>query len=108
MLRMSVDRSTFRPVLGDAVRLDAADTRHLNRLYELGLTSWLPTESVANGVYYRVRRGTRLLAAAGTHVISPTYGIAAVGNVYTNRDHRGQGLAQVGTKALAAHLFSLV
>jgi len=105
---MAVDRSTFRPVLGDAVRLDAADTRHLNRLYELGLTSWLPTESVANGVYYGVRRGTRLLAAAGTHVISPTYGIAAVGNVYTNRDHRGQGLAKVVTSAVTAELLSMV
>lgn len=108
MLRMAVDRSTFRPVLGEAVRLDAADTRHLNRLYELGLTSWLPTESVASGVYYGVRRGTRLIAAAGTHVISPTYGIAAVGNVYTHRDHRGQGLAKVVTSAVTAELLRSV
>ena len=35
MVRMVVDRATFRPVLGDAVRLDVGDTRHLNRLYEL-------------------------------------------------------------------------
>ena len=72
-------------------RLDVRDTRHLNRLYELGLTSWLPAESVAAGIYYGIRRGTRLVAAAGTHVISPTYGLAAVGNVYTSRDYRGQG-----------------
>jgi GNAT superfamily N-acetyltransferase len=108
MLRMVVDRETFRPVIGDAVRLDAGDTRHLNRLYELGLTSWLPTESVASGVYYGVRRGTRLIAAAGTHVISPTYGIAAVGNVYTHRDHRGQGLAKVVTSAVTAALLETV
>jgi RimJ/RimL family protein N-acetyltransferase len=108
MLRMAVDRESFRPVIGDAVRLDAGDTRHLNRLYELGLTSWLPTESVASGVYYGVRRGTRLIAAAGTHVISPTYGIAAVGNVYTHRDHRGQGLAKVVTSAVTAALLETV
>jgi ribosomal protein S18 acetylase RimI-like enzyme len=108
MVRMAVDRGTFRPVVGDAVRLDAADTRHLNRLYELGLTSWLPTEAVASGVYYGVRRGTRLIAAAGTHVISPTYGIAAVGNVYTHRDHRGQGLAKVVTSAVTAELLRTV
>jgi ribosomal protein S18 acetylase RimI-like enzyme len=108
MVRMVVDRSTFRPVLGEAVRLDVADTRHLNRLYELGLTAWLPTESVASGVYYGVRRGTRLIAAAGTHVISPTYGIAAVGNVYTHRDHRGHGLAKVVTSAVTAELLRTV
>jgi ribosomal protein S18 acetylase RimI-like enzyme len=108
MVRMVVDRATFHPVVGEAVRLDAADTRHLNRLYELGLTSWLPTEAVASGVYYGVRRGTRLIAAAGTHVISPTYGIAAVGNVYTHRDHRGHGLAKVVTSAVTAELLRSV
>jgi ribosomal protein S18 acetylase RimI-like enzyme len=108
MVRMAVSRETFRPVLGDAVRLDAADTRHLNRLYELGLTAWLPTEAVASGVYYGVRRGARLIAAAGTHVISPTYGIAAVGNVFTHRDHRGQGLAKVVTSAVTAELLRSV
>ena len=91
MVRMGVDRAAFRPALGAAVRLDAGDTRHLNRLYELGLTSWLPPESVAARRLLRRPRGTRLIAAAGTHVISPTYGLAAVGNVYTNRDYRGQG-----------------
>lgn len=108
MVRMSVDRAGFRPVLGDAVRLDAADTRHLNRLYELGLTAWLPSEAVAAGIYYGVRRGTRLIAAAGTHVISPMYGLAAVGNVYTHRDHRGQGLAKVVTSAVTAELLRSV
>jgi ribosomal protein S18 acetylase RimI-like enzyme len=108
MVRMAVDRATFRPLLGGAVRLDAADTRHLNRLYELGLTSWLPSEAVASGVYYGVRRGTRLIAAAGTHAISPTYRIAAVGNVYTHRDYRGQGLAKVVTSAVTAELLRTV
>ena len=32
-----------------------------------------------------IRRGTRLIAAAGTHVISPQWGVAAVGNVFTHR-----------------------
>ena len=97
MLRMWVDRASFIPVPGFGVsRLDGADTRHLNRLYELGITQWLPAESVSSGVYYGVRRGGRLVAAAGTHVISRQYGIAAVGNVFTARDARGQGLGQAG------------
>jgi RimJ/RimL family protein N-acetyltransferase len=104
MVRMWVDRESFRPVLGEAVRLDVADTRHLNRLYELGVTSWLPAEAVASGVYYGVRRGTRLVAAAGTHVISRRYGLAAVGNVFTQREMRGQGFAKMVTSAVTAEL----
>jgi ribosomal protein S18 acetylase RimI-like enzyme len=108
MVRMWVDRSTFTPVVGEAVRLDAADTRHLNRLYELGLTAWLPAESIASGVYYGVRRGGRLVAAAGTHVVSPMYGMAAVGNVFTHRDMRGRGFAKSVTSAVTAELLETV
>jgi ribosomal protein S18 acetylase RimI-like enzyme len=108
MMRMHVDRDAFRPVLGDAVRLDQGDTRHLNRLYELGLNSFLPAEAVAAGIYYGVRRGTRLIAAAGTHVISRQFGIAAVGNVYTNREYRGQGFGKVVTSAVTADLLQEV
>jgi GNAT superfamily N-acetyltransferase len=108
MVRMAVDRVSFTPVVGDAVRLDQADTQHLNRLYELGQNAYLPREAVAAGVYYGVRRGTRLIAAAGTHVISPMYGIAAVGNVYTHREYRGQGLAKVVTSAVTSELLQTV
>ena len=108
MVRMSVDNESFRPLLGDAVRLDQGDTRHLNRLYELGLTAWLPQEAVATGVYFGVRRGTRLIAAAGTHVVSPMFGIAALGNVFTDREHRGQGLAKIVTSAVTAELLRTV
>jgi len=108
MVRMAVDRATFRPVLGDVVRLDQGDTGHLNRLYQLGVTAYLPQEAVATGLYYGVRRGTRLIAAAGTHVVSPQYGIAAVGNVYTDREYRGQGLAKTVTSAVTSELLRTV
>jgi ribosomal protein S18 acetylase RimI-like enzyme len=104
MVRMVVERATFQPALGDSVRLDQGDTQHLNRLYQLGITSYLPQRAVAAGIYYGVRRGTRLIAAAGTHVISPQQGIAAVGNVYTQREYRGQGLAKVVTSAVTDDL----
>lgn len=104
MVRMAVDASTFHPLIGEAVRLDQGDTRHLNRLYQLGFGSDLPEQAVAAGVYYGVRRGTRLIAAAGTHVIGPQVGIAAVGNVYTHREYRGQGLAKIATSAVTAEL----
>ena len=42
----------------------------LNRLYQLGFASWLPSSAIAEGVYYGIRVGGRLVAAAGTHVVS--------------------------------------
>jgi ribosomal protein S18 acetylase RimI-like enzyme len=104
MVRMAVGRDSFRPVPGEAVRLDRGDTRHLNRLYGLGVAANLPEAAVAAGTYYGVRRGTRLIAAAGTHVISRQYGVAAVGNVFTHREYRGQGFAKVVTSAVTAEL----
>jgi ribosomal protein S18 acetylase RimI-like enzyme len=104
MVRMVVGREGFRPVLGEAVRLDQGDTGHLNRLYQLGFNAYLPEKAVDAGIYYGIRRGTRLIAAAGTHVVSPQWGVAAVGNVYTDREYRGQGLAKVVTSAVTADL----
>ena len=104
MVRMVVEPGSFEPVVGDAVRLDQGDTGHLNRLYQLGLNAYLPEQAVASGVYYGIRRGTRLIAAAGTHVISPQWGVAAVGNVFTHREYRGQGLGKVVTSAVTADL----
>jgi ribosomal protein S18 acetylase RimI-like enzyme len=104
MVRMWVDRTNFRGFQGVAVRLTVADIGDLNRLYDLGLTSWLPTESVARGVYYGVRVGGRLVAAAGTHVITRDQRLAAVGNVLTHRDFRNRGYAKVATSAVTAEL----
>jgi ribosomal protein S18 acetylase RimI-like enzyme len=104
MVRMWVDRASFRPVPAAATRLVPNDIGELNRLYDLGLTSWLPAESVSNGVYYGLRVNGRLVAAAGTHVISREMRLAAVGNVLTHRDHRNRGYAKVVTGAVTADL----
>ena len=104
MSRMFVNRQLFRPVLGPALRLSPIDIVDLNRLYGLGFTGWLPAELVAQGVYYGVRVAGRLVAAAGTHVISPEGKLAAVGNVMTHADHRGRGFAKVTTSAVTQEL----
>jgi ribosomal protein S18 acetylase RimI-like enzyme len=104
MIRMWVDRASFRPAHGLAVRLTVADIGELNRLYDLGLTSWLPSESVARGVYYGVRVGGKLVAAAGTHVITRDQRLAAVGNVLTHREYRNRGYAKIATTAVTEEL----
>ncbi len=104
MVRMWVDRASFRPAPPSAVRLVPADVGDLNRLYDFGLGSWLPSEALANGVYYGIRVNGQLVAAAGTHVISRVMGLAAVGNVLTHREHQGRGYAKVVTGAVTQDL----
>lgn len=108
LLRMAVDRGSFRPSAGGAERLSPADIGDLNRLYQLGLGGGFPASILDDGVYYGVRIGGRLVAAAGTHVISETEGIGVVGNVLTHADHRGQGHAQAVTSAVTAELLGRV
>ena len=108
MLRMAVDRSSFAPFAGGAVRLGAADIDDLNRLYQLGFRGGFPTTILDEGVYYGVRVGGRLVAAAGTHAVNPTERIAVVGNVMTHVDFRGHGYAKMVTGAVTADLLERV
>jgi ribosomal protein S18 acetylase RimI-like enzyme len=105
MIRMVATRATFRPhAEGGATRLLPVEITDLNRLYGLGFTSWLPSDSIATGVYYGVRVNGRLVAAAGTHVISREARLAAVGNVMTAPDFRGKGFAKLATSAVTDEL----
>ena len=104
MLRMWVNRQMFKPVLGPSMRLSPVDIVDLNRLYGLGFSGWLPAEAIGRGVYYGVRIAGRLIAAAGTHVISPEGKLAAVGNVMTHVDFRGRGFARLTTSAVTQEL----
>ena len=104
MVRMWVDRQHFHPFPADTRRLLPTEIGDLNRLYQLGFASWLPSSAIADGVYCGVRVGRRLVSAAGTHVISREAGIAVVGNVFTDVDYRGRGFATAVTGAVTAEL----
>jgi RimJ/RimL family protein N-acetyltransferase len=104
MVRMWVDREHFRPEAGDVRRLLPVEIGELNRLYQLGFSAWLPANAIADGIYFGIRVGGRLVAAAGTHVISPEARLAVVGNVMTHADFRGRGYAKAATGAVTAEL----
>lgn len=104
MVRMWVDRAIFRPYPADVHRLGPGEVGDLNRLYELGFTAWLPSQAIGEGVYYGLRVNGRLVAAAGTHVISAAARLAAVGNVMTAEPYRGRGYAKATTSAVTEEL----
>jgi ribosomal protein S18 acetylase RimI-like enzyme len=104
MVRMWVDRTHFRPYPATVSRLLSVDIGDLNRLYQLGFASWLPSSALDEGVYYGIRVNGQLVAAAGTHVVSPTARLAVIGNVLTHSDYRGRGFATAVTGAVTAEL----
>jgi ribosomal protein S18 acetylase RimI-like enzyme len=62
--------------------------------------TWFTARMLATGRYVGVRRAGRLACVAGVHVYSPTWRVAALGNVATLPGLRGQGLAQGACAAL--------
>jgi RimJ/RimL family protein N-acetyltransferase len=104
MVRMWTDRAHFRPFPAEVQRLLPVEIGELNRLYQLGFASWLPASAIADGLYYGIRVGGRLVSAAGTHVISASARMAVVGNVMTHADHRGRGYATAVTGAVTSEL----
>ena len=44
---------------------------------------------------------------AGTHVVATTENVAAIGNIYTRRNRRGQGLGTCVTSAVTSRLLEM-
>lgn len=113
MWRMSLDLNRFQP--GDttgAVRLGPPDLAALENLYADGEAAGEAPEfffpsMLEQAVFIGGWHGAELAAVAGTHLVSTTDHVAAIGNVYTRRCHRGQGWATRLTTALVQELLGL-
>ena len=113
MLRMSLAAADFRPSPTNGYaprRLTAADMPALTRLYTVGdddgPDAFAPFQ-VEQGLFYGIEGDGGLVAVAGTHLVAPEMGVAAVGNVYTAPTYRGRGLAQTCTSAVVAACYEL-
>lgn len=87
-------------------RLGARDLPAIERLYA-GLPdapdAFHPAQ-LAHGVFFGIRGARGLLSVAGTHVLSPELGVAALGNIATAAEQRGRGMARSVMQALLAEL----
>lgn len=106
MIRMGVTPERFRAATGiPTVALGGVDIRRINSLYgtEGGPSYYVP-EHIEAGLYRGVVVDGRLVAVAGTHVVSRHEGVAVVGNVFTHPAYRGHGFATAATSAVTAAL----
>ncbi len=86
-------------------RLTPADESMLQALYALSypdnaFDAWM----LATGHYYGRFLDGQLRAAAGVHVYSRRYGVAALGNITVHPDYRGRGHARAVTARLCQAL----
>jgi predicted GNAT family acetyltransferase len=63
---------------------------------------------VETGQYVGIRDKDKLVCVAGIHVYSPIYKIAALGNITTLPELRGQGLGKAATAGLCKRLLKTV
>ncbi len=107
MYRMCVTKESFHSVAVKTRRLHAADLGALNNLYAWGGMDFFASYQLDQGVYHVVEIDGKMVAAAGTHIVAPDYGIAAVGNVYTQPDYRNRGYATACTGAVTQDLLEI-
>ncbi len=106
MVRMRLETDRFHAATSmPVVRLGPSDLPALEALYREEPPAFFLPAHLEHAVYFGVRLASGdLVSVAGTHVLSARSGVAAVGNVHTRRDHRGRGLAQAVTTAVAGEL----
>lgn len=89
-------------------RLTPADADRLSALYAHGgpfTPDAFDPAQLAEGVFFGLADAQgALVAAGGTHVVYRGEGIAAIGNIYTRPDSRGQGHARAVIAAIVSAL----
>ena len=70
--------------------------------------NWFDPRMLATECYLGARLDSQLVSIAGIHVYSPTYRVAALGNIATHPGYRGRGLATHLTFHLCRKLFRTV
>jgi ribosomal protein S18 acetylase RimI-like enzyme len=110
MLKMALLPEDFKPVAPNNsadVRITRLEASHIPQLYDLyaygGGDAFRP-KSLEFGVFYGVFVADRLVAIAGTHIVSDNELVAALGNVMTHPQYRSQGLATLATSAVCDEL----
>jgi RimJ/RimL family protein N-acetyltransferase len=102
MWRMNLDLNKFPSVSTVGVERigleDLSSIKHLYRNYP-DQPDAFHERQLAMGPFYGIRENGEIISIAGVHIISPWASVAAIGNVFTRPDRRGQGFA---TKTSAA------
>ena len=86
-----------------------ADLDELKHLFQISYPdNAFDPRMIQTGQYFGYRKNHQLVCIGGVHVYSPTYGVAAIGNITTHPEFRNQGLARVVTARICTQLMDKV
>ncbi len=103
------DRSCLDIDTSQAIALSVENAKELEQLYNLSYPgNWFEPQMLKTGCYYGIRRGDTLVSVAGVHVYSKDYKVAALGNITTHPQWRGQGLGTIVCAKLSQVLLETV
>ncbi len=86
-------------------RLLPEDLDDIIRCYSLAYPdNWFDPRMLETGMYFGLEKENCLRSIAGVHVYSRQYNVAALGNIATDPDYRGRGLAKLVTAKLVQSL----
>jgi len=107
-LKLALGHTDLLPSFAAPVEiLGTADLEELQAFYSAAYPgTWFVPRMLATGRYVGIRQNGRLVCVAGVHVHSPTWRVAALGNVATLPELRGQGLARGACAALCLLLLA--
>ena len=88
--------------------LNHRDTAAIMSLYTHYPDNFFEPAMLGSGLYFGIRDDSELVSVAGLHVLSERYDVAAIGNIVTHADRRGQGLASKCVRKLLDELFQRV
>jgi ribosomal protein S18 acetylase RimI-like enzyme len=94
-----------RPTPGiECVRLGPEHGDQLIALYGESNAAAFSVAQLESGVFYGIFDRDQIVAVAGTHLVSETYGVGAIGNVYTDPAHRRRGYGSATVSAVVNEL----
>lgn len=104
-MRLAHPQRLARVDVSSATQLGPGDADELLGFYaRVYPGNWFDPRMLETGTYFGLREGRRLLSVAGIHVVSRAFGVAALGNIATDREARGRGLARITTAAVCRAL----
>ncbi len=109
MHRMVVDSYRPCPRSSTAIALGPEHLEEIQHLYSTGDGAGVAFGAfqLESGFFRGMRDNADLVAVSGVHVVSTAEGVAGVGNVFTRKEHRGRGLAQLTLSAVVTALMAV-
>lgn len=91
------------------IHIGAEDLNLIRDLYTNAYPgNWFDERMLNTGMFFGICDGVQLISAAGIHVFSPEFGVAAIGNITTLPAMRGLGLGKSVTARLCQELLKQV